>query len=242
MMKSYEAYELMSHPVSNHLVQQKFCKFGIFLWSILMLFYIAYLGIFTTVVLRTQDPQTYYNLTNFMNFDDSYCYNVSKALSTASTNLGGTKQDVDYVLKYVLFILIWLHVAKNLITIIILIQISFIKTRYYWTEIAAVVLSFVFVYDESYQMNLTFRCPIQWQYGAFSQLLSWFCLLHYIQFFPIIGIYVSMLWVIFKKFMKFSAVLIILITAFALSFYMIYRNFDAFATTGLSYIRIGMLK
>jgi hypothetical protein len=106
----------------------------------------------------------------------------------------------------------------------------------------AVTLSFAFVYDQNYQTNLTLRCPFQWQYGALALLLSWLCLLHYVQFMPIVGIYVSMLWVICKKFMRFLIVMIILISGFALTFHMIFQNFDAFNNAGLSYIKTGVFK
>lgn len=239
MMESCEMAELMSHPVSASLIKQKFYNFGIFIFGLFIFFYLTYLSLFTTIALRSQDPQIYYNLTNYSNFDNSLCYNVSKILLQGSSSTGGVKTNTDYILKYVMYVLIWLHIAKNLSIIIAIIQISFVKTWTYWIEIIAVTLCFVFVYDQDYQMSLTFRCPLQWQYGALALLLSWLCLLHYVQFMPIIGIYVSMLLVICKKFMKFLIVLIILITGFSFTFYMIFHNFDVFSNAGLSYIKTG---
>jgi len=242
MMGSCDVPDLMSHPLSAYLVRQKFYKFGIFVFGLFILLYVTYLALFTTIALRTQDPETYYNRTNFPSFDNSLCYNVSQALIKGSPGLGGIKSTVDYMLKYFLYILIWLHIAKNIALIIEIIQISFIKTWNYWMEMAAVALSFAFVYDQDYQMNLTLRCPFQWQYGALALLLSWLCLLHYVQFMPIVGIYVSMLWVICKKFMMFLIVLIILLSGFALTFHMIFQNFDVFNNAGLSYIKTGVFK
>jgi hypothetical protein len=152
------------------------------------------------------------------------------------------KATADYVLTYFLYALIWLHVFKDLCIIIEISQIGIMKTFGYWLEIAAVVLSFVFIYDQNYQMNLTFRCPVQWQFGAFSLLLSWLALLQYGRFLPIIGLYVAMLTVILRKFMKFLTVLLILISGFALSFYMVFQNFEPFQNPGLSYIKTGMFE
>jgi hypothetical protein len=242
MMGSCELPDLMSHPLSTYLVKQKFYKFGVYIFSLFILFYVAYLSVFTTIALRVDDPETFYNLTNFSSLDDSLCYNVSQALIKASPGVGGTKTTTDYVLKYVIYILIWLHIAKNIAIITEVIQISLFKTWTYWMEIAAVSLSFAFVYDQDYQTSLTFRCPLQWQYGALALLLSWLCLLHYVQLMPMIGIYVSMLWVICKKFLKFLVVLIILISGFALTFYMLFRNFDVFSNAGLSYVKTGVYK
>ncbi len=242
MMGSCDLPDLMSHPLSTYLIKQKFNKFGIFVFSLFIFFYVTYLALLTTVSLRTQDPQTYYNQTNFDNFDDSLCSNVSQALISGSSGAGGIKTTVDYVLKYLLYVLIWLHILKNLVIILEIIQISLKKTWNYWIEMAAVGLSFAFVYDQSYQTSLTFRCPFQWQYGALALLLSWLCLLHYVQVLPIIGIYVSMLWVICKKFLKFLFVLIILISGFTFAFHMIFQNFDVFNNAGLSFIKTGVFQ
>jgi hypothetical protein len=193
------------------------------------------------MTLRTHHPGTYYNLTN-IDFQDSLCYNVSQTLLTASPSLGGMKTTIDYFLKYAMYVAIWSLIFKNMFTIVEILQINFFATLRYWLETAVVLVSFIFVYDRSYQMNLTFRCPLQWEYGAFALLLSWLTLLGYIQFIPMIGLYVTMLLVIAKKFMRFSAMLLILISGFAFTFYMIFQNFAPFQNAGYSYIKTGMFK
>lgn len=237
MMESCEAHELMAHPISCYLVKQKFQNFGIYVFSIVMLVYVAYLSILTTIALRAADPATLYNQTSFSNFDDSYCYNVSQAISNGLSGGNGIKTTTDYILKYILYVLVWFLVLKNIVIIILIIQISFSKTWNFLIEIPAEILSFVFIFDQSYQMNLTFRCPYQWQYGAFALMLSWFCLLNYLVFMPIIGIYILMLQAIFKKFMKFFILLVIIITSFALTYHMLFSNFDVFSNTGLSFVK-----
>jgi len=241
-MATTEATDLMSHPLSTYLVYQKFQKFGIFLFYFFLFFYGTYLALFTTVALRTSHPQAYYSLANISNFEDNLCYNVSQVLLSGSLGTDGVKATADYVLKYFLYALIWLHVLKDFYMIVEIAQINIMKTFGYWLEIAAVVLSFIFVYDQNYQMNLTFRCPVQWRCGAFGLLLSWLALLQYVRFLPIIGLYVAMLTVILRKFMKFLTVLMILISGFALSFYMVFQNFPPFQSAGLSYIQTGMFE
>ena len=241
LMAQQEAHDLMSHPLSDYLVKLKFKKFGIFLYVLILMLYTTYLGLFTTIVLRTHHPATYYNLTH-IDFQDSLCYNVSQALLTASPSLGGIKTTSDYVLKHAMYIVIWSLVFKNMFTIIEVLQINFVETLRYWLETAAVLTSFVFIYDRSHQMHLTLRCPLQWEYGAFALLLSWLTLLGYIQFIPIVGLYVTMLLVIMKKFLRFSAILLILISGFALTFHMLFQNFEPFQTAGYSYIKTGVFK
>ncbi|CAF4522440.1 unnamed protein product [Rotaria socialis] len=233
LMEQYETHDLMSHPLSNYLVNLKFKTFGIFLYVLILLLYMIYLALFTTIVLRNNHPGAYYNLTN-IDFEDSLCYNVSQALLTASPSLGGMKTTFDYILKYTMYIVIWSLIFKNMFNIIEILQISFFKTFRYWLETIALLLSFIFVHDRSYQTNLTFRCPLQWEYGAFALLLSWLTLLGYIQFIPVLGLYVTMLLVIIKKFMRFSIILLILISGFASTFYMLFQNFEPFQSAGLA--------
>lgn len=241
LMAQYEAHELMSHPLSNYLVNLKFRKFGMLLYILLLSLYMIYLGLFTTIVLRTHHPAAYYNLTD-IDFQNSLCFNVSQALLTSSSAVGGVKTRIDYILKYAMFFVIWSLLFKNVFTIIEILQTNFFEIWRYWLETVAVLASFVFVYDQNYQTDLTLRCPIQWEFGAAALLLSWLTLLGYIQFIPMIGIYVTMLFVIIKKFIRFSIVLLILISGFALAFYMVFQNFEPFQNTAYSYIKTGVVK
>lgn len=238
LMAQYNAYDLMSHPLSTYLVKLKFRKFGIVLYILLLLFYLFYLALFTTMVLRTQHPATFYNLTD-IDFQDSLCYNVSIALQEASSSLGGTKTTIDYVLTYTMYIVIWSLIFKNMFNIVEIIQIGFFKTLRYWLETMAVLLSFIFVYDRNYQKHLTFRCPIQWECGAIALLLSWLTLLGYAQFIPMLGLYVTMLLVIVKKFIRFSGILLILVCGFSFTFYMVFQNFEPFQNAGHSFLKTG---
>ena len=221
LMASCEAADLMSHRLSNRLVREKFQKFGIFLFILFILFYAAFLALFTTIVLRTRHPQAYYNLTNFVDLNDALCYNVSQEVIKGL--VGGKKTSTDYILKYAFYVTIWVHTAKTLFVILEVSRAQMSKSVSYVLEIIALVFGFIFAYDQNYQMDLTFRCPTQWQYGAFGILISWIALLHYVQFMPVIGIYVAMLSVILRRFLNFLLVLIILISGFALSFHMLFQ-------------------
>ena len=165
---------------------------------------------------------------------------VSQTLLTASPSLGGIKTTTDYILKHAMYVVVWSLVFKNMFTIIEILQINFVETLRYWLETVAVLLSFIFIHDRSYQMHLTFRCPLQWEYGAFALLLSWLTLLGYIQFIPIVGLYVTMLLVIMNKFLRFAPILLILISGFAFTFHMLFQNFEPFQNAGYSYIKTGV--
>jgi hypothetical protein len=83
--------------------------------------------------------------------------------------------------------------VKNVLNIVGILQTNFFGTLSCWLETIALLASFIFVYEQDFQMNITLRCPFQWEFGTFGLLLIWLTLLSCIQFIPMIGIYATML-------------------------------------------------
>jgi hypothetical protein len=109
-------------------------------------------------------------------------------------------------------------------------------------ETATLILSFICLYDDNrWQSELRFRCPVQWQIGAFGVFLAWATLLSYLRFLPIFGVYVVMLEVIVIKFMWFAPVLAILICSFSSAFYMLLQNQPVFSTIPFAWFRSGLI-
>ena len=147
-----------------------------------------------------------------------------------------TKQPVDHVLKILVIILLWIHVIKNALLIIGVHRCSLV-----WRlliETVTLILSFISLYDDDrWQSTLKFRCPMQWQIGAFGVFLAWATLLSYLRFLPIFGVYVVMLEVIILKFLWFAPVLVILICSFSSAFYMLLQNQPVFSTIAFAWFR-----
>lgn len=119
---------------------------------------------------------------------------------------------------------------KNILLISIRFQIFFGLSNI--LELLALILSIIFSHDfYSWQMSIRFRCSFQWQCGAIGILIGWITLLIYIQFLSTSGIYVVMLEVILRKFLRFIPILIIFIVGFGLSFHMLLQNQNVFHDT-----------
>ncbi|CAF3947948.1 unnamed protein product [Rotaria sp. Silwood1] len=185
LMAVYDRYKLMAHPLSKSLVYQKFLGLSLILFIVAFLLYATFLAIFTTIVLRTRHPQEYYSLTGF-NFDSDLCKNVSLAL-----NSSGLKETSDRILQITMYVILGLLLAKNIWAIVSYMRIAWSKTFTFFLEIVAVVLNFYFIFDYDYQNNVTMRCPIQWQIGAFGLFIGYIALFYYIQYIPIIAIMIT---------------------------------------------------
>lgn len=124
-------------------------------------------------------------------------------------------------------------------------------------ELIALILSIIFSHDfYSWQMSIRFRCSFQWQCGAFGILIAWITLskeiffhsrfysivicnhlVIYVQFLSPSGIYVVMLEVILRKFLRFIPILIIFILGFGLAFHMLLQNQNVYNHTFDALIR-----
>jgi hypothetical protein len=83
-----------------------------------------------------------------------------------------------------------------------------------------------------WQERVIARCPIQYRIGVMGLFLSWINLLNYVRCIPCykIGIYVTMLQVIFFKFLLFLPVLTIIICGFGFTYLMQLQNQTVFGT------------
>ncbi|CAF0938935.1 unnamed protein product [Adineta steineri] len=205
-------------------------------------FYSIFIGLFTAFAVRIEHPQHYYSITN-INFTNKLCANVSNAIKKQSPDDSGMKGLWDYLLKYSLYGFLILLLAKHVWIFWSFVKISITKPFVFIFEYGAILLCFLFISDHDYQENFKMRCPVQWQLGAFGLFIGYLGLLYYIQYIPIIGIYVIMLKIIIVRFIFFLPVLTCLSIGFGLAFYMLLQysdKFDSFAPRVLSQMVIMM--
>ena len=103
IMATRNRYKLMAHPWCKSLVHKKLFGISLILFLLLFGLYASFLGLFTTMVVRTRHPQEYYAQTSIP-FDSQLCRNVSLALNTT-----GIKQTSDVAVRnamYALFTLL----------------------------------------------------------------------------------------------------------------------------------------
>jgi hypothetical protein len=240
--------KLLEHPVCRQLAKLKWKEFGLWIFITGFLSYTIFLGLFTWAALRNIEPAKFYDAVNvsygdiYSNRDSQTCRSVYEKLNNRSIEeiqeLDHRKDTTDYVLKYLLYILLWIHVVKGLLLIFGVYRLKF--RGHFYAEVVALILCFVFLVDNwDWQRDTRLRCFDQWQSGAFGLFLGWATLLGYIRFIPYFGLYVIMLEVIVIKFLWFAPVLIILICSFAFSFFMLLSNQAPFQNIGFGWIRSG---
>ncbi len=234
LMAFHNRYQLMSHPLSRNLVKKKFSRWSLIIFISLFIIYAAFLGIYTTIVLRTEHPQKYYNLTGFL-FDSNLCENVTQALGNVDL-----KENTDNVLRHVMLGLLIANLVKSAWAIIGYVRVDYNKIFTFIFEIISWACSYYFVSDYGFQKNLKMRCPYQWEFGAYGLCSGYLGLFYYIQYIPIIGIYVIMMRQILIRFLLFLPVLAVLICAFTLPLYMIFQNFEVFHDVIVSLAKIGI--
>lgn len=239
LMAKYDRYKLMEQPLCKSLLYAKFRTHGIFIFLTYLLLQLSFIGIYTTIALRTKHPAAYYILTN-TSFDFSLCANVIGSVSNGTLGSDGIKQLADYWLKYVMYAVMVPIFIKNFGILMAVAHLDLRKAFTVSVEMGAIVLGGYFIWDYDYQKNVTMRCPIQWQIGAFGLFLSYLGMSYYLQYAPIVGVYVVMMIAIFQRFFLFLPVILVLVCAFGFSFYMLLPNHAPFAEPGLSLDKAGM--
>ena len=157
------------------------------------------------------------------------------------------------MIKWLLFSTIIIHIIKNVLLICIRLKMFFGLSNI--LELIALILSIIFSHDfYSWQMSIRFRCSFQWQCGACGILIAWITLSNilfscklshsfllysviYVQFLSTSGIYVVMLEVILRKFLRFIPILLIFILGFGLAFHMLLQNQSVYKHTFDALIR-----
>ena len=235
-MAVHDRYALMEHPLSRSLLSKKFKPFSLFLFIFGCVLYSAFLGIFTTIVLRTNPPQYYYNLTDF-DFKSDLCRNVTAALGNTAA-----RDNVDAALRIGMYVVSALLIFKNLWFMIGYARIAWWKTLTFFIETVALAFSYYFIFDHDHQKHMKIRCPIQWQIGACGLFLVYIASFFYVQYIPLIGLYVIMLRVIVIRFLLVLPMLLILVSMLALIFYMLFENFETFQSGLVDLTKTGILR
>ncbi|CAF2069611.1 unnamed protein product [Rotaria magnacalcarata] len=232
---TYHQYDLLKHPLIDRLIERKWVQFSRTFFWILFLFYGFFLASFTSTILRVHHPQYYYSLFN-ASISTVSCETISLNLLRHESFILTKKNFYDTMIKWLLFSTILIHMIKNILLICIRFKMFFGLSNI--LELIALILSIIFSHDfYSWQMSIRFRCSFQWQCGAFGILIGWITLIIYVQFLSASGIYVVMLEVILRKFLRFIPILIIFILGFGLSFHMLLQNQNVYNHTFDALIR-----
>jgi len=190
-------------------------------------------------------PQHFYERANMtMTVDLDTCENVSKYfLNNFSQNDEAFKTDSYRIIKLALYAIMISFIIKNFIVIFFLFPKVF-RTINSYIEILTLVLTFVHILDwYSWQSKIVFRCPIQYQLGAFSILIAYIHLLVYMRTFPFFdwGTYIVMLQLMTIKFLRFLPILLVIICGFGFTYWMLLQNQSVYGTPGEALLRTAIM-
>ena len=101
-------------------------------------------------------------------------------------------------------------------------RLQYLKSFVNFIEVSLFIFTIMFVSVRSNQCYCT--SSWQWQFGVIAVFLSWIALIISIIRLPVVGIYVFMFVEIFKNFIKVVILALLLISAFAVPFYMVFYD------------------
>ena len=234
-MAKYDRYRLMGHPLCKSLAKKKFHSYSLAIFLFMLSLYFTFLGLFTTIVFRSKQLYDYYNETN-ISFTEELCRDAIQNFGESAK-----KDIIDRRLMIAMYVFIGLNSIKNISALIIYIRINPAKTFTFVLEMISIILGAIFIHDADFQVGYVLRCPTQWQAGSFGLLIGYIGVFYYMQFIPVIGLYVLIIRQIVIRFLLFLPVLLVLIAAFAFSFHMLFKNFDSFSYMYIALSKIGNL-
>ena len=86
----------------------------------------------------------------------------------------------------------------------------------------------MFVFAIAFSAAFSFSCPCvtngQWQVGVFAVFLGWINMITFIKLVPRLGVYILMFLNVIYSFLKMFLLGLLLIIAFGLAFYMLFRT------------------
>lgn len=148
------------------------------------------------------------------------------------TGISGSKQVFLYIAPAVVIFFALVRLLLELVQLVS--QTKGLKNSYLadwvnWMEIILYFCSIIFVWV----YNTECHCVLdwQWQMGVVAVFLGWINLVVFISKFPLTGIYVLMFQKILYTFLKMLVLTLLLVTAFGLTFFMVF--FDPIANVSL---------
>ena len=128
---------------------------------------------------------------------------------------------------YVSIISAFVIVYSTIMLIRELVQVILFRWQYLtsfvnYIEVSLFIFTIMFASVRSNQCYCTHSW--QWQFGVIAVFFSWIALVFSIRKLPVVGIYVVMFIKIFNNFIKVVILALLLISAFAVPFYMVFYD------------------
>ena len=128
---------------------------------------------------------------------------------------------------YVSIVSVFVIVYSTIMLIRELVQIILFRLQYLTSFVNYIEVS-LFIFTIMFASVHSSHCYCtrswQWQFGVIAVFLSWIALVFSIRKLPVVGIYVVMFIKIFSNFIKVVILALLLISAFAVPFYMVFYD------------------
>ena len=237
--------DLVQHDYHTHLRLAKLRSFGLLLFIASLFFYTGYLALYTVVILMGKHPKYFYDKANTtMTGDLLTCEYVRNfVFNDSAVRSEALKSETYRRMKFALYVILSVFIAKNAIIMSALFP-KVLRIGGSYIEISALILSYVYILDWfDWQVDIVFRCPVQYQLGAMGLLLGYINFLLYVRTSPVldVGIYVVMLQVISAKFLRFLPVLLIIICGFGFTYWMLLQDQPVYGTPIEALLRTSLM-
>ncbi|RDD43956.1 Transient receptor potential cation channel subfamily A member 1 [Trichoplax sp. H2] len=230
-MIEYERTGLLLHELSQALLDAKWRTFGAPLYFTNLILYLFFVGALTYYIIALRPPG---NITT----------SVRNSSGFASHSYVSGNQTFTYH-YYTIFTRPDLFLAQLIIFIFTIVNLI-TEAFQIWSQRLSYFLSLTnYIELFMYISAITFSFPPgrepdsgQWAIGSVNVCLTWCNLIVYLQRLPTFGIYVAMLQSVLFTIVKVGFMLVFLIVAFGLSFYIILGHEKYFETAPYSFLKV----
>lgn len=210
---------LLSHPLCQNLLSQKWFRFGRQIFYINLLTYLGYLSCLTVYVCF-QYPPGFDSQTGCANFSNT-------TRSRFSFEQNSPEMTVCRVFLYIFLALFFL---RDIIKIVSQ-RWKYLFNIYNIIVWILMITTLMFITDQS-------NCLMRWQAGWIAMFVAWINFIMYLRRIDLLGIYVIMFVTVLSSLLKVVLVFLMFASAFAGSFYIVMQNKPGFSDVGPMLINI----
>jgi len=232
-MVHYQREELLSHPLTVNLINDKWARLGRWLYMLSLSVYILFVSLLTALLVIDKERA----LTN------KYEKNSFQEIVPWLTLLLAVIMILKELIQMFYLRLQYFKDLANIIEILlyttaILFMMPFIieSLDAYFNRDDRIIVG-----DINKDKDWEYLQDIKWNSGALSILLAWGNLLLYLKRFPYFGLYVVMFVEVLKTLLSVLLLFSICIIAFALAFFVLMDGQDSFQYVGRSIIKVGVM-
>lgn len=242
-MVKHEQKKLLLHPLTQALLNQKWSKFGRFIYYLNFFSYLIFVGLYSAFIINVREKQTFFpNVEICYVFEDEEFNEVVEECEPAS-NIYDTVTNFSKGFSYIVFGIAIIHLVKEILQILI-------QRLRYFTDLSN-LLEWA-LYGTTFAFLLPYVLPdktiddwfakitdpyLIWQVGVTSIFLCYANLVLFLRRFRLFGIYVTMFVEVTKTVVKVLLVFLIFLFGFTIVFYILFKELDSFQKPSIAFMK-----